>query len=329
LRRYSEGRGVERIEGKIFQVDRDVDSGLITALRLEGDRTIKGDLFLDCSGFRSLLLGDAMGVPFEDWSHFLPCDRAIAVPSERTGTLLPYTQSFARPAGWQWRIPLQHRTGNGHVYCSSYMADEDAERLLLSNINGRAIASLNKLRFKAGRRARSWEGNVVGIGLSSGFLEPLESTSIHLIQYGIQKLLVLFPSDGFNQIERDEYNRQLAQTYESIRDFIVLHYTATERDGAFWEYLRSMQLPDSLQHKLELYREHGRVFRYGEELFDVPSWAAVMIGQGLLPVKPDPVAGAIPQARILSAMAKLRQAYDDAARGLPLASDFIDGLVQT
>jgi tryptophan halogenase len=207
------------------------------------------------------------------------------------------------------------------------MTDEDAGQVLLANLDGRAIGNVNRLSFLAGRRARSWDGNVVGIGLSSGFLEPLESTSIHLIQHGIQKLLALFPGERFSHIERNEYNRQLAQTYESIRDFIVLHYTATERDGAFWQYLRSMPLPESLQHKLELYREHGRIFRYGDELFDVPSWAAVMIGQGLFPSKPDPVATVLPQSEILSAMGELKRKYNDAAHALPLASEFIEAQV--
>ena len=245
-----------------------------------------GDLFIDCSGFRSLLLGEALGVPFEDWSRWLPCDRAIAVPSERTEPLLPYTRSTAHPAGWQWRIPLQHRTGNGHVYSSAHMSDDDAERLLLDTLDAPPIAEPNRLRFTAGRRTKAWEANVIAVGLSSGFLEPLESTSIHLIQHGIQKLISLFPGRGISPIERDEYNRHMVNSYEPVRDFLILHYHATGRTGPFWDHLRHMELPDTLQHKIELFREHGRVFRYNEELFDVPSWIAVMLGQGIDPARP-------------------------------------------
>ncbi len=324
LRRYSEARGAERIEGRISHVERNSESGLVETVQLDDDRRVKGDLFIDCSGFRSLLLGETMGVPFENWSHWLPCDRAIAVPSERTEPLLPFTRSTARPAGWQWRIPLQHRTGNGHVYSSAHMDDEEAERLLVEGLDGKAVGGFNRLRFKAGRRARAWDGNVVAIGLSSGFLEPLESTSIHLIQRGIQKLLGLFPDRGFSSIERDEYNRLMVDSYDPIRDFIILHYKATRRSGPFWDHVRTMAVPDSLQHKLDLFATRGRVFRYNDELFDTPSWVAVMLGQGLLPGAHDPLADALPEAQLLGAMAELRASYAAAAATLPSASDFIE-----
>ena len=324
LRKYAEQRGAERIEGRIVEVEQDAETGFVTGLRLDDERRVRGDLFIDCSGFRSLLLGQALGVPFEDWSHWLPCDRAIAVPSERTDPLLPYTRSTAHPAGWQWRIPLQHRTGNGHVYSSAHISDDEAERILLETLDGKPIAEPNRLRFTAGRRSKSWEKNVVAMGLSAGFLEPLESTSIHLVQHGIQKLLSLFPSAGINPVERDEYNRHMINGYEPVRDFIILHYHATERTGPFWDHVRQMQIPDTLQHKIDLFRQNGRVFRYNEELFDIPSWVAVMLGQRIIPENHDPLVDAMPNREVLQAMAELSQSYEQAARRLPLASEFID-----
>ncbi|QNN65157.1 tryptophan 7-halogenase [Sphingomonas rhizophila] len=327
LRGFAEARGVERIEGRIVEIHRDGETGDVAAVSIEGERKVRGDLFVDCSGFRSMLLGETLGVPFQDWSHWLPCDRAAAVPSARTDPMTPFTRSTARPAGWQWRIPLQHRTGNGHVYSSAHMSDDEAERLLLESLDGEPIAAVNRLRFKAGRRERSWAGNVVGIGLSSGFLEPLESTSIHLIQRGIQKLIALFPDRRSMTVERDEYNRHMVESYEPIRDFIILHYKANRRTEPFWVERREMAVPDSLQHKLDLWAEHGRVFRYNEELFDISSWVAVMIGQGLIPRGIDPVADALPDAGVLSAMTELRAAYADTARSMPSASEFIDRAV--
>jgi tryptophan 7-halogenase len=327
LRRFAEARGAERVEGRIVGVEQDGESGHVTALRLDDERTVRGDLFIDCSGFRSLLLGDTLGVQFEDWSHWLPCDRAVTVSSARTAPLLPYTRTSAHPAGWQWRIPLQHRTGNGHVYCSSAMDDDEAERLLLETLDSDALAEPRRLKFKPGRRSKAWEANVIAIGLSSGFLEPLESTSIHLIQHGIQKLLSLFPGNEINPVERDEYNRHMVASYEPIRDFIILHYHANRRSEPFWEQLRAMSVPDTLAHKIALFREHGRVFRYNEELFDVPSWVAVMLGQGIIPAAPDPLATAMPQADVLRAMASLRRGYEVAADRLPLASDYIEGTI--
>ena len=323
LRRYAEKHGAERIEGKIVGVEQDSESGFVTAVTLEDDRRVRGDLFVDCSGFRSLLLGQALGVGFEDWSHWLPCDRAIAVQSERSEPLTPYTRTIAQPAGWQWRIPLQHRTGNGHVYSSAMMADEDAERILLETLDAPPTTTPHKLRFTAGRRSKAWEANVIAIGLSSGFLEPLESTSIHLMQHGIQKLLGLFPSRGINPVERGEYNRRMVASYEPVRDFIILHYIANNRSEPFWRQLREMPLPDTLRHKIELFREHGRVFRYNDELFDVPSWVAVMLGQDIIPDDCDPLATAMPESDVLRAMAELKRAYETTADRLPLASDYI------
>lgn len=319
LRRRAEAQGTIRIEGRIVHVDRD-DRGHVAAVRLEGDRRVEGDLFIDCSGFRSLLLGEAMGVGFEDWSHWLPCDRAIAVPTERTLPLLPYTRAIAHDAGWQWRIPLQHRTGNGHVYASAFTTDEDAERVLRAHLDAAPTAEPRRLSFKAGRRARMWEGNVVALGLSAGFLEPLESTSIHLIQDGISKLFGLFPDMRFTDVERDEFNRLMGNQYEAIRDFIILHYCATQRDDTpFWRHVRTMALPDTLTRKIALFREKGRIFRYDDELFTVPSWVAVMLGQGIMPDGYDPIVDALDEQRVAGAMRQMRAQYHATAQQMPPA----------
>lgn len=327
LRRFSEARGAERIEGRVVGVEQDSETGHVTALQLDDERTVRGDLFIDCSGFRSLLLGATLGVKLEDWSKWLPCDRAVTVSSARSEPLLPYTRTSAHPAGWQWRIPLQHRTGNGHVYCSAQMEDDEAERLLVETLDSERLAEPRRLKFAPGRRAKAWEANVIAIGLSSGFLEPLESTSIHLIQHGIQKLLSLFPSDTINPVERDEYNRHMIASYEPVRDFIILHYHANNRSEPFWRQLRDMEVPDTLAHKIALFREHGRAFRYNEELFDVPSWVAVMLGQGIVPAGVDPLATALPQREVLRAMAGLRDSYLSATDRLPLASDYVERIV--
>ncbi|MEO7278257.1 MAG: tryptophan halogenase family protein, partial [Sphingomicrobium sp.] len=320
---FAEARGVERIEGRIVEVLRDGDSGQVTAVVLDDGRKVEGQLFIDCSGFRSLLIGETMESPFEDWSDWLPCDRAIAVPSARTEPLLPFTRAIAHPAGWQWRIPLQHRTGNGHVYSSGHMDDTEAERILVETLDAPPVGAFNRLKFKAGRRARSWEKNVVAIGLSAGFLEPLESTSIWLIQYGIQKLFSLFPDAGFGAVERDEYNRAVAEAYEGVRDFIILHYQASRRTEPFWTELRSVPVPDTLRRKIDLFADKGRVFRYHDELFETPSWIAVMIGQGIIPKGHDPLADSLPTEQVLPAILQLRNAYRDAALALPPHDRFL------
>jgi tryptophan halogenase len=323
LRRLAEQHGAERIEGKIVDIEQDGETGFITAVNLDDDRRVRGDLFIDCSGFRSLLLGQKLGVEFEDWSHWLPCDRAIAVPTEPTAPLLPFTRAIAQDCGWQWRIPLQHRSGNGHVYSSDHISDDDAEKVLLDSLESKPIGQPNRLRFKAGRRHKSWEANVVALGLSSGFLEPLESTSIHLIQHGIQKFLSLFPGDGISPVERDEYNRHMANVYDPIRDFIILHYKATKRTGPFWDHVREMSVPDSLEHKIALFREHGRVFRYNDELFELPSWVAVMLGQQIVPKSYDPLVDGLPDNELIRAMTDLKRGYEETALRFPLASDYI------
>ncbi|WP_230480868.1 tryptophan halogenase family protein [Sphingomonas sp. Leaf21] len=317
LRRRAEADGVARVEGRIVDVERDA-GGDIAAVRLEDGSRIAGDLFVDCSGFRSLLLGQTLGVKFEDWSHWLPCDRAIAVPTKRTEPLLPYTRATAHEAGWQWRIPLQHRTGNGVVYASRFMDDNAAEALLLSRLDAAPTAAPRRLSFTAGCRTRLWERNVVVLGLAGGFLEPLESTSIHLIQQGISKLFALFPDKRISSVERDEYNRQMGDNYRAIRDFIILHYHATARDDSpFWNHVRTMPLPETLSRKIALFREKGRIFRYEDELFATPSWVAVLLGQGVTPEGYDPVIDALDDDRVLSALRQMRQATAAAVAALP------------
>jgi tryptophan halogenase len=323
LRRYAEAGGVKRLEGRIVEVERNGETGHVAAVKLEDGSRVSGELFIDCSGFRSLLLGDTMGVPFEDWSHWLPCDRAIAVPTERTEPLLPYTRAIAHPAGWQWRIGLQHRTGNGHVYSSAHMAEDEAERILVEHLDAKTVGDFNRLRFSAGRRARSWEGNVVGIGLSSGFLEPLESTSIYLIQYGIQRLFALFPDLRFSPLERDQYNRFLADSYESVRDFIILHYQASAREEPFWKDVRSVEMPETLRRKIDMFAGQGRIFRYKDELFELPSWVAVMLGQGIMPEGYDPLLDSLSDDQVLRAMAELKSIYQKTAAALPAHADVI------
>ena len=318
LRGRAEAQGAKRIEGRIVGVEQD-ERGHVNAVRLEGDRRVEGDLFIDCSGFRSLLLGETMGVGFEDWSHWLPCDRAIAVPTERSAPLLPYTRATAHGAGWQWRIPLQHRTGNGHVYASGFTGDDEAERVLMAHLESKPTAEPRRLSFRAGRRTRMWAGNVVALGLAGGFLEPLESTSIHLIQAGISKLFGLFPDKRFTDVERDEYNRLMGDQYTSIRDFIILHYAATTRDDTpFWRHVRTMALPDTLNRKIALFREKGRIFRYDDELFAVPSWVAVMLGQGIMPDGYDPVVDALDAGKVAGALRQMRASYADMAAQMPV-----------
>lgn len=289
LRRFSEANGVKRIEGRITSVERDGESGHIQALNLESGERVDGDFFVDCTGFRALLIGKELGATFVDWSHWLPCDRAIAVACEKKDESLPYTRATAREAGWQWRIPLQHRTGNGHVYCSDFMDDQTAEDILLSTLDARPISAPNRLRFKAGMQDRQWIGNCLAIGLSSGFLEPLESTSIYLIQAGITAFAELMPSGGIDERDVDEFNRVMQLEYDRIRDFLVLHYHATERDDSpFWNYVRTMSIPDTLKEKMDLFRSRGIVQEYKDGLFLHPSWIAVYLGQRVMPEARDP-----------------------------------------
>ncbi|MDR7272939.1 tryptophan halogenase [Pelomonas saccharophila] len=289
LRRHAEKQGVERIEGRVERVD--CEGGHIRALHLNGDRKVEGDFFIDCSGLHALLIGKTLGVPFEDWSNWLPCDRAWAVPTASHGPLLPYTRATAHDAGWQWRIPLQHRTGNGHVFASAFTDEAAARDTLMRNLESEPPAEPRLIKFRTGRRQQAWVGNCVAIGLASGFLEPLESTSLHLIQSAVLRLIDLFPSDGLEPADITEYNRQTAAEMASVRDFIILHYKLTRRDdSAFWRHCRAMAVPESLQARMNLFASHGRLFRHGQELFSEPSWLQVLMGQGLMPRGHHPLA---------------------------------------
>lgn len=283
-------RGVVRREGKVVDVRLDGETGFVQSVVLDDGSVIQADLFIDCSGFRGLIIEQALKTGYEDWTHWLPCDRALAIPCSRIEPLTPYTRSTARDAGWQWRIPLQHRTGNGHVYSSRFMDDDEAERQLLTNLDGEPLASPNRIQFKTGKRKKIWNKNCVAIGLASGFLEPLESTSIHLIQSAIIRLIRLLPDAGFDPAGIAEFNRQSDFEYERIRDFIILHYKATQRDDTpFWRYCSDMTLPETLQRKIDLWMANGRIFREDEELFSEESWIQVFIGQGIIPRGYDPL----------------------------------------
>ena len=284
LRRYAEHFGIERIEGKIADVQRDPVDGNVAALVLDSGRRLEGDLFLDCTGFRSLLLGQTMGVPYDDWSQWLFNDSAIAVQTDSVGPAVPYTRAIAHDWGWQWRIPLQHRTGNGMVFSSRFVDDDTARGALLANLEGKPLTEPRVIRFTPGQRQQVWAGNVIGLGLASGFLEPIESTSIHLIQRSIVRLLQLFPTEGIEPADVAEFNTQAADDIRTIRDFIILHYKVTERDDTpYWRAARDMAVPPSLQHRLDLFGGSGRVFRSQNELFSENSWVQVMLGQGLIP----------------------------------------------
>jgi tryptophan halogenase len=324
LRGRAERDGVRRLEGKIVDATLDGLSGHVAEIVLADGTRIAGDLFIDCSGFRGLLIEEKLATGYEDWTRWLPCDRAVAVPSTYAGQPDPFTRSTARSAGWQWRIPLQHRMGNGIVYASNHLSDSEAEALLLANLEGEPLADPRRLSFKAGRRRLAWNANVVSLGLSSGFIEPLESTSIHLIQSGIVKLLALFPDKRFNPAERNEYNRQMQHVYEDARDFIILHYKATQRDdSAFWNYCRTMEVPDSLERKLELWQAKGRLFRESYELFGTASWVAVLLGQGIVPREHEPAADALDEAMIADALDKMQLSYQRMAEHMPSHGEFI------
>jgi len=325
LRTIAEGLGARRTEGLVVAVERDGESGNIVAVTLNNGERIEGDLFIDCSGFRSLLLGDALGEPFEDWSHWLPADRAVAMPCHTRTALTPYTSAIAMPSGWRWRIPLQHRTGNGYVYSSSFVSDDEAANALREAAEGEPIAEPRLLRFKAGRRKRSWVKNCVAIGLASGFLEPLESTSIYLVQAAITALVELFPDGSEPTVERDEFNRLIDLEYDRIRDFLILHYHATTRDDTpFWDYVRTMPIPDTLNQKMELFRRRGRVEKYREGVFLDASWVAVYTGQGILPQGHDPRADRPPLESLALGTKGLHAKIRDSVAQLADHGAFID-----
>ncbi|SDK62224.1 tryptophan halogenase family protein [Microbulbifer yueqingensis] len=310
LRQFSESNGAKRVEGKIDQVMLHPENGHIRALKLDSGRELDGDFFIDCTGMRALLIEKTLHTGFESWSHWLPCDGAVAVQTEAVAPPIPYTRSIARESAWQWRIPLQHRVGNGLVYSGAYQSDESAKRQLMDNIEGKPLADPRIIKFQTGRRRKQWHKNCLAVGLSSGFLEPLESTSIHLIQQNIVRFLRLFPHREIRQIEVDEYNRQADFEMERIRDFIILHYKVTERDDTeFWRYCRQMDVPDSLAAKIDMFRETGHVYREGNELF-VDSWQQVMIGQGLMPERYHPLVDTMPEQELRDFIAHVKAGVD-------------------
>ncbi|MEW6760352.1 MAG: tryptophan halogenase family protein [Pseudomonadota bacterium] len=325
LRELAEQRGVQRIEGKIVKVNQRADNGFIESLVLENGQLVEGELFIDCSGFRGLLIEDTLKTGYVDWSHWLPCDRAMAVPSEKVDPITPYTKSTAREAGWQWRIPLQHRTGNGYVYSSKYISDDEAASTLLANLDGKALADPRPLRFTTGMRNKFWNKNVVALGLASGFLEPLESTSIYLAQSGITRLLSLFPTRDMSPLLIDRYNRESAFEYERVRDFLILHYHATERnDTPFWDYCRTMPVPDSLREAMDLFRYDGRYFRNGEDFFALPSWVQVMLGQRIVPQNYHPIVDEMPEEKLVEHVEGIRTLISRAVSTMPTHQEWVD-----
>jgi tryptophan 7-halogenase len=324
LRRYSEGRGVKRIEGKIARVETDSETGNLEALVLEDGQRLAGDLFVDCTGFRGVLIEETLRTGYEDWSRYLPCDRAFAVPCQSVSPLVPYTRATARAAGWQWRIPLQHRIGNGLVYCSAAMTDEVAQATLLGNLDGVPLGEPRPIKFKTGRRKLMWNKNCVAIGLSAGFLEPLESTSIHLIQAGISKLLSLMPDRQIDPVLRDQFNVLSTQQWNQVRDFVILHYKLNQRDNDdFWRECAAMTIPDRLQAKLDLFGHSGRIFRDNDDLFADPSWIAVLLGQNHRPKHHDPLVATLPEKTIVAMMHQMAKSLSDIAGALPSHADFI------
>ena len=325
LRGFSEQRGVVRTDAKIVDVQLRGTDGWIEAVKLENGTLVSGDLFIDCSGFRGLLIEQSLKTGYDEWTRWLPCDRAAAVPCDSAGPLTPYTRVTAREAGWQWRIPLQHRTGNGYVYSSRFISDDEAASKLMSRLDGKAQAEPRLLRFTPGRRRKTWNRNCVAIGLAGGFLEPLESTSIHLIQVAITTLIDYLPANmEFDQRIVDGYNRWIEMEYDRVRDFLILHYHATERDDApIWNYCRTMEVPDTLAHKMELFRERARVVTYKDGLFLEPSWIAVYFGQRVVPRAYNPLADVLPADELDSRLTTVRNQISDAVAGMPTHEEFL------
>lgn len=327
LSKHAQNMGVKRVEGTITQVSQDHDSGFIKSLLLEDGTTIEGDLFIDCTGLAALLIEKALSTGFDDWSHWLPCNRAMAAPCERTDTTEPYTRSTAHKVGWQWRIPLQHRTGNGLVYSDKYMSDDQAKETLLNNLDGKPLAEPKIVAFKTGRRRKQWHKNVIAIGLSSGFFEPLESTNIHLIQTAAIRLVKFFPHNGINIEEVNEFNRQSKTEAEGIRDFIILHYKLNSRgDSEFWRACQRMDVPESLIRKIQLFQKTGKVFCNPDDLFTEIAWQQVMIGQGNVPEDHHPLVDTLTTEQITDLMDNLKTLINRTVEKLPSHDEFLTSL---
>jgi len=325
LRKFSEGMGVTRLEGKIQQVNKDNKTGNISSLILASGQRVEGDFFIDCTGFRGLLIEQALHTGFDDWSHWLPCDSAVAVQTKVTSQPIPYTRAIAHKSGWQWQIPLQNRVGNGLVYCSKYCSDEEAISTIKANIEGEMITEPRVIKFNTGRRRKGWNKNCVALGLSSGFIEPLESTSIHLIMSGIIRLLRLFPFEGICQSTIDEYNNKLDSELNAVRDFIVLHYKTTEReDTDFWLHCKTMEIPPSLHHKIKLFKETGRVFLDDGDIFRVDSWTQVLIGQGIIPEQYHTIAEIMSDKELGEFMNNMKKSIANAVDKLPSHVEFLE-----
>jgi tryptophan 7-halogenase len=325
LREFCEPLGVRRVEGIINHVQVNNENGYIENVKLEDGREINGDLFIDCTGLKALLIEETLSTGYDDWSHWLPCDRAMAVPCEATSPILPYTRSIAHDAGWQWRIPLQHRTGNGIVYSSKHMSDEKAKELLMSTIDGKQLSEPKVIPFRTGRRRKQWNKNVVAIGLSSGFFEPLESTNIHLIQTAATRLLKFFPHHGIKGEEVAEFNHQSLIESERMRDFIILHYKQNQRDDTeFWRACQRMDIPNSLMKKMALFEQTGKIFREQDELFTEIAWQQVMIGQGLIPKDHHPLVDSLSDEQITDLMDNLKVIIKRSAINMTSHDDYLN-----
>lgn len=324
LREHSEKRGVKRVEGRFVDVKQDNESGFVKSLVMESGEEVEGDFFIDCTGFSAALIEKVLGVEYEDWSHWLPMNSAIAVQTRSTGEIVPYTRSIARDAGWQWRIPLQHRVGNGHVFSSDYMSEDEARDILMNSLDGEPLIEPRTIRFLTGRRKKLWEKNCVALGLSSGFLEPLESTSIHLFQIAATRLIQYFPFNGCNDALADQFNRLASEEFESIRDFIILHYYLTSRDDTqFWRDRQALDIPDSLRHRLELYRSNGLVYKGDEDLFRIDSWVQVLLGQGFETEAYHPAGRLMPPGNLRASLANYAENVRRTVAALPTHEDFI------
>ena len=324
LRKFSEKFGVRRIEGKIREVKQH-DNGFIASLLLESGQLVEGDLFIDCTGFRGLLIEQTLKTGYEDWNQWLPCDAAVAVQTESVGPAIPYTRAIAHEAGWRWRIPLQHRVGNGLVYCSRFMSDQEATDKLLREVEGKTIISPRVIKFRTGRRLKSWNKNVIALGLASGFVEPLESTSIQLIMTGLTRLIYLFPFPQVTQTIVDQYNEESQTEQERVRDFIILHYCATQRDDSeFWRYCANMQVPDALARRIQMFRERAHVWQKDGELFRTDSWIQVMLYQGIWPEHYHHLVTAMPQEDLVRFLEGIRTTINRAVEQMPTHQEFLD-----